>query len=348
MPAKRQKIVKTTKPKGQPIVRHISRVRRKNELARKKLLLAGSDKLPLYTAEEKRPKVALVQTGCWGDNINSTLMFEPLCNHYKGCLIDVYTSTYYASAFYNNPYVNKIVKYMATDKQAALHLTTTIPDTIKERGYTRVFAPHPMFNQGCWNSSKHPELGENLIYAWVHALEKAGVECPMPPQTVMRLTEEELRRVSTFCKRVPEMKSRRNVLMECHGESGQTFWDHNWTVQVGLHLLQEGNTNLFISRRHSSSDVARLKKEAPNRVFFVGDLSIRECAELFNRCQIFMSVSSGLSNACNTNWCSNEITWIETVNSPTVTSAPVRSEGKTFWHKNDLNKFLEMLKENGI
>lgn len=343
--AKRQKIVKQ---RTKPIVRHVSRVDRKAQLDKKKLLLAGSDKLPLYTQEEKRPKVALIQTGCWGDNINSTLMFQPIADHFKGCIIDVYTSTQYASAFYNNPYVNKIVKYMATDKQAALHLTKVIPDHIKNRGYDHVFAPHPMFNQGTWASSKHPELGENLIYAWVHALEKAQIKCPMPPQSILKLTEEEIRRVSAFCKKIPEFKSKRNILMECHGESGQTFWDHNWTVEAGLHLLRRQDTNLFISRRHSSSDVDRLKREAPGRVYFVGNLSIRECAELFNRCQVFMSVSSGLSNACNTNWCKDDIKWVETVNSHAVTSAPIRKEGKIFWFENNLAKFKMMLSENGI
>jgi hypothetical protein len=205
-----------------------------------------------------------------------------------------------------------------------------------------------MFNQGCWSSSKHPGLGENLIYAWVHALEKAKIECPMPPTTVLKLTEEEIRRVGNFCKKVKNMKTMRNVLMECHGESGQTFWDHHWTVEAGIHLLKRADTNLFISRRHSSSDVDRLKREAPGRVFFVGDLSIRECAELFNRCQVFMSVSSGLSNACNTDWCKNDIKWVETVNSHTVTSAPIRKEGKIFWMKNDLPAFKKMLADNGI
>ena len=219
---------------------------------------------------------------------------------------------------------------------------------IKNRGYDHVFAPHPMFNQECWVSSHHPELGVNLIYAWVHALERAGINCPIPPQSVLKLTENEIRRVSDFCEKIKDFKTKRNVLMECHGESGQTFWDHTWTVEVGIYLLKHKDTNLFISRRHSSSDVNRLKQEAPGRVYFVGDLSLRECAELFNRCQIFMSVSSGLSNACNTDWCKDDIKWIETVNSHAVTSAPIRKKDKIFWLENDLDKFKKMLSENGI
>ena len=315
----------------------------------KKILSAAIDRLPLYTAKDKMTKIALVQTGCWGDNVNSTLMFQPIMNHYKNkCLIDVYTSVRYASAFYNNPLINKIIKYAAADKESSLHLTLTIPDDIKNRGYDKIFIPHPMFNPGNWASIKHEELGENLIYAWVNALESAGIECPMPPQSILKLTENETNKISNFCKKIPDFKDKRNVLMECHGESGQTFWNDSWTYEVGDYLLQDPNTNLFISCIHTCHHVDALKIKAPGRVYFVGDLSIRECAELFNRCRIFMSVSSGLSNACNTNWCKKDIIWIETINSNAVTSAPMRKEGKIFWFENDVIKFKTMLSENGI
>lgn len=344
---KQQKIAKRQK---------IARIKQRRTLQRtstpktamNKLLVAGNDKLPLYTAAEKRTKIALVQTGSWGDNINSTLMLKPLKAHYKDCLIDVYTSSYYASAFYNNKYIDHIIKYMATDKQSALHLTCTIPPTIEKRGYDKVFAPHPMFNPGNWTSIKHPEFGTNLICAWIRALEHANIPYSLPLETSLRLTEQEVQRVSSFCKKVKHQKGMRNVLMEVHGESGQTFWDHNWTLATGKHLLGDENTNLFISRRHNSSDVEELQKFAPGRVYFVGNLSIRECAELFNRCQVFFSVSSGLSNACNTDWCKNDITWVETTNSDSVTSVPIRKSGKIFWHQNNRKTFLAMLQSNQI
>lgn len=325
----------------------INNIPRKKRMTTNNILLAGADKLPYYTPDHL-PAIAIIQTGSWGDNINSTLMFEPIKKHYNNqCMIDVYTSTYYASAFYNNPHIDKIIRYTARDKESSLHLTLTIPDTIRGRGYTRIITPHPMFNHECWSSSKYPELGENLIYAWVHALEREKIECPIPPISVMKLEPHEIQNVSLFCRKI-KMDSMRNILMECHGESGQTFWDHNWTMAVGQHLLKDPNTNLFISRRHTSSDIDNLTSIAPNRVHFVGGLSIRECAELFNKCQVFMSVSSGLSNACNTTWCKKDIKWIETTNSSVVTSAPIRREGKIFWHDNNITNFITMLLENGI
>lgn len=298
---------------------------------------------------EKNTRIAIIQTGSWGDNINSTLMFKPILDHYDGdCAIDVHTSTTYSTAFHNNPHIRKIFEYESFNKESALHLSLIIPEALKNSGYNKILSPHPMFNSGCWSSSKYPGLGENLIYAWVHALERENIECPMSPTSVLRLTTEEVKSVDSYCSYVKNMRSMRNVLMECHGESGQTFWDHHWTIEVCTYLLSDKNTNLFISRKNSSSDIEQLTRIAPGRVHFVGGLSIRQCAELFNRCQIFFSVSSGLSNACNTNWCKKDIKWIETVNSHAVTSAPIRKEDKTFWFENNIANFKKMLVDNGI
>jgi hypothetical protein len=55
-----------------------------------------------------------------------------------------------------------------------------------------------------------------------------------------------------------------------------------------------------------------------------------------------------LSNACNTNWGRKDVTWIETTNSPAATSAPIRREDKIFWHENNIDSFINMLRGNDI
>lgn len=136
--------------------------------------------------------------------------------------------------------------------------------------------------------------------------------------------------------------------METQGESGQTQWNHNWTSTVGEYLLKNNNTNLIISKRESDNTISGLQHKFPGSVHFVGALSIRECAEIFNRCQVFFSVSSGLSNACNTNWCKKDIKWVEVVNGSGASSAPIRSTGKIFWYDDNIENFINMLRENDI
>lgn len=290
-------------------------------------------------------KIAIIQTGSWGDNINSTLMLQPLKARYPQSRIEVHTSTYFGSAFANNPYIDKLIKHPSTDKNSSLHLAVILPPKLS--GYDIVFNPHPMFNGDKWTSIKHPELGTNLILAWVRALEHNDIEYTLPLQTILQLTADEVRNVDAFCSKVDKFADSRNILMEVAGESGQSFWTPQWTVTVGKHLLN-GNTNLFISRRDNGSDIASLQQYAPGRVYFVGGLTIRECAELYNRCHAFFSVSSGLSNACNTNWCRNNVTWVEVVNSLQCSSAPIRAEGKIYWHHNNVNEFIGMLQSRNI
>lgn len=301
--------------------------------------------LPHYTGEENFAKIAIIQPASWGDNINSTLMLKPIKDHYGHVKIDVFTADSYASAFVNNPLIDQLITFPAPSKDQALHLLRVIPPLINDRGYTKVFCPHPMINGDKWTSIKHGEFGTNLINAWVRALEEAGIEFTIPLETILKLTDQEIHNVDAYCSKIN--MSGRNVLMEVEGLSGQTFWDAEWTTRVGHYLLR-GDTNLFISRRGNADDIHDLECHAPGHVHFVGGLTIRECAELYNRCDAFFSVSSGLSNACNTNWCKKDKIWVETINSDAVSSAPIRREGKIFWMQHNLDGYLNMLRDRGI
>ena len=301
-----------------------------------------------YSDQQPEKKIAIVQTGCWGDNINSTLMLKPLKSAFDTSIIDVYTSTNYYSAFYHNPYIDNIIQFSSHDKNSALHLAVSIPPFLKNSGYDIIFSPHPMYNPEFWTSLKHPELGHNLIYAWVRALENAGIEYELPLETILKLDDKEIKNVYDYIGSMNNFEGSRNILMEVHGESGQTHWNPQWTRATVKYLLKEPNTNIFISRKSSGGDVEELKSFAPNNIHFVGHLSIRECAELFNYCDAFLSVSSGLSNACNTNWCKKDIKWFEAINSSSVSSAPIRSTGKVFWCDNNLDGYLNLLRDNGV
>lgn len=286
-------------------------------------------------------KIAILQPGSWGDNINSTLMFKPLKDHWPDCLIDVYTSTIYASAFHNNPYINKLISIAAEAKQDALHQLITVHGHLNGRGYNKIFRPHPMVNPDKWTSMYNGCLGTNLICAWVRALEEADVSYTLPLETILRLTNEEIDKVNQLCSSIN--MSRFKNIMEFHGESGQTFWNAEWAEAV-INILCKNGEIVFVSCKSNNELLVRLKLVYPDQLYFVGDLTIREAAELFNKCDRFISVSSGLSNACNTAWCKKDIEWIEVINSETVSSAPIRRIGKDFWYDTNLDAFINFLK----
>jgi hypothetical protein len=301
-----------------------------------------SDLIPRYDPSDIF-KIALVATGSWGDNIIQTFQLKPLKTKYPNSIIDVHTSDRFASAFYNNPYVSNIYEHHAADKSNALNLVHVIPPLLQNSGYDLILSRHPMAYQP-WSTSKHPELGENFMYVYAGQMDDLGLEYEVPLQSVLQLTASEVSNVRKFVERVPDFDTSLNILMEVQAESGQTFWDPNWTIRVSELFLTEPNAKLYISGRNLTSDILHLNNTYPGRVYFVGTLSIRECAELFNYCQIFQSISSGLSNACNTNWCKKDIIWLEVINSRAVSSEPMRKEGKLFWMDNNIDNYINKLK----
>jgi len=290
-------------------------------------------------------KIAIIQPGCFGDNVNSTLMLKPIRERYHDAVIHVYTTTLYSSVFANNELIDKIIEYPANQKNEALHHVHTIPDKLQSLGYDLILNPHPMINPDKWTSVTRPEIGTNLICAWIRCLEDNAFRVPSKLETILRLTQSEIQKAAKYFQRLSHTK--RNILMEVGHESGQSFWNAEWTTRVGSYLLN-GHTTLFLSRKNDGPDIAQLRAKHPGKVYFVGDLTVRECAALYDHCSHFFGVSSGLTNACNTSDRSKDVEWFEVVNSEAVNSSPIRAANKTFWYENDIQSFLSMLKTRGV
>jgi ADP-heptose:LPS heptosyltransferase len=294
-------------------------------------------------------RVAMMMFGSFGDCVNSTLMLEPIRSHFgdKLAALDLFTSHKYRPAFEQNPAINTLVEFPADTKDQAFALYNTVPQQVATMGYDLVLDPAPIRTQppSQRTSLKHPELGENLIYSFVRALEKAGIPCPFPLRTHLHLTPLERRRGAALGG---AYKGKRRVLMEMHGESGQTFWNASWTLSVGRRLMADSNTVVFLSNLSWTPEIKQLQAEFPTQCVWVGSLTIRECAELFDHCEMFFSVSSGLANACNTDGRKRDGVWVEVCNDSTVTTAPIYSQGRTYWHTNNLDGFLAHLASQKI
>jgi len=282
-------------------------------------------------------KIAVVQTGCWGDNVNSTLMFKPIKNKYPNSTMDIFTSDRYHTPFINNPYINEIIKLPSSNKNDALHLM----HTIKPQGYDLIVKNHPMLNQN-WSSHKNPQLGENLILSWVNWLESNDVPYEMPLTTDLILTQEEENTPKEFIEKHISKDRKGIVLIEAESESGQSFWNAHWTDFISKTLCQKGYIVLINSIREAGL-AQNLQAQTQNRIIWIGGFAIRTVAAFYDHCSAFISVSSGLSNACNTQQRKIIPTWIEVVNSLTCSSNVIRSTGKTFWHDNDMSKLSKFI-----
>lgn len=282
-------------------------------------------------------RVALISTGCFGDCINSTLCFEPIKKHYGNCTIDVYTSTKYHTAFINNPHINKLHQVQADTKHDALHLN----EIIKPRDYDLVIKGHPLFNR-VWDSTQHPQLGENLILAWVSALEANNIPVELPLTTSLHLTDEELDWCNNFINRFA--KNQKIALMECEGESGQSPWREDWTPSAIRTLIAKGYI-VLASCVAQKTIIQNMQIQHKNKVIWVGGASIRTVSGMFDHCDLFISVSSGLSNACNVAQRRPINKWIEVVNDLTCSSNVVGCNDKVFWHRNNKDDFCDYLRD---
>lgn len=274
--------------------------------------------------------IAIIQGGCFGDNVNSTLMLKPLKEKYPDEQIHIYTSSKYASPFYGNPYIDKIFETETAYKNESLNLA----HSIKPVGYEIIINSHPLVNKN-WVSNLHPELGENLILAWVNTLESLNIEYNFPIETELYLTDDEIEESIKFVKSIENDNN--IVLLECGGESGQSFWNDEWTKKVSEYLSKSGKTTLISCLKNPNVSV--------NNVHWVGNKSIRVVSGIFDHCHAFISTSSGLSNTCNVRQRSKTVKWFEVVNSLTCSSNVVGKQNKTFWYKNDVKSFIKMLGE---
>lgn len=290
-------------------------------------------------------KIAFVQTASWGDCVNSTLMFKPIKAKWPGCRLDVHTTTMYGSAYDHNPDIDGLIKHPVHHKDSAFNLYNTLPQQLRD--YDKVMVPAPILWPNRRDSLRHPEYGPNLWCTFLRALEEDGIDYPMPPVSVLRLTNSEVEQARATAA---VGAGKRCLLMEVEGLSGQTYWNDAWTDTVGTYLLGRPDVCLFISKRTSTPAIQRLQVPRNNgsRAIFVGHLSLREGAELYNHCHAFLSISSGLCNACCTDWCRRDVLWLEAVNSPSVTSVVFRSDNKHFWYDNNVDGYLRLLTAVGL
>ena len=292
-------------------------------------------------------KLAFIQVASWGDCCNSTMMFRPLLNKYVGAQLHVFTSIPYQSAFLNNPLITAIHASPAAGKHEAFSLYDTLPAQVRKMGiFDRIYCPAPILMGGRRNSLRHPEVGENLWCSFWRALEEDDVPYEIPLLAEITLTATEQASAKYFLSQMQKPKAgKKRVLMECYAESGQTYWNEQWMDQVARLLLDQGH-QVILSNKSSTRAISALVKAGAILV----TLPLRECIEIFNHSDMFISISSGFCNACrSTAATKSDGVWLEAVNSPTVSSRTLVRKGATgvneFYYENDLKGFLRLVRK---
>lgn len=292
-------------------------------------------------------KLAFIQVASWGDCCNSTMMFRPLLDKYKGAQLHVFTSSPYQSAFANHPLITALHVTQAKGKNDAFALYDVLPKQVEKMGvFDKIFCPAPILMPNRRNSLKHPEVGENLWCSFWRALEENDVPYDAPLMAEIWLTEAEKTSALAWISQLPSIKpGKKRVLMECYAESGQSYWNEQWMDQVVRLLLSQGHQVILSNKGTTNALNALIRAGA-----ILLTLPMRDCIEVFNQSHMFISISSGFCNACRSSAATrSDGIWLEAVNSPTVSSRTLVRKGTTgineFYYENDLNGFLNLVRK---
>jgi glycosyltransferase involved in cell wall biosynthesis len=269
-------------------------------------------------------------------NIGDLLLCTPIPRQLKAddpaCHITWYTSQRYAFVLNNNPYIDEVIalpdaplynlkiinilRPHATQENAGvLALNAEIPRLRNARPWTRFFTPAPYLNFHAFaNHYRIPGIDDNLSDPQVASKNgslldviKAYVNFnwTVSDLPVMRLTDAEVARAREYISKLPHGIK---ILFETEFNSGQSYFDIDCLLKVITSTLHLKPVVIFTSK-NKPLYYDDLAKRYERMYWFSGEFRLN--AELYNACNGFVGVSSGVSTLTYSDWCRNDLPKLE-------------------------------------
>lgn len=241
-------------------------------------------------------------------NIGDILLCTPIARQLKdsdpGCFVTWYTSERYAFVLDGNPYIDQIIALPADDP---VLLDSLLPSLQAERAWTRFFAPAPYLNY----HASIPTIVQSGITLLDLVRDAAALKWSVPFMPVMKLTEDEVDAARAYRDSLP--KDGPLVLVESEFNSNQTDWGVELALQM-VNALKGLNPVLVFSAKNRPEYLDLLLEVYP-RIYWC-NVAFRLNAELFNLCNGFIGVSSGISTLSYATWCKDNVPRIEVSRGP--------------------------------
>ena len=236
-------------------------------------------------------------------NIGDILLCTPIARQLKkadpACHITWYTSDRYAFILENNPDIDEIVSLPADDPET---LDLSIDQIRDERAWTSFRTPAPYMNYYTYK----PVIVEAGVTLLDLVRESADLQWTVPFVPVVELTSSEITMAKEYCSSLGADGPM--ILVETEFKSNQTVWDADFALELVESLKDLAPIFVFTSKnRPADLDQLQAKYE---RIFWC-DLPFRANAELFNLCDAFIGVSSGISTLTYSTWCRDDVPRIE-------------------------------------
>ncbi len=236
-------------------------------------------------------------------NIGDVLCCTPIAKQLKvddpTCHVTYYTSQAGEVAIRNNPFIDEIVVLPGDP----IELDREIPGLAAIKPWTRFFTPAAYLNyEAIPGGSIYQPKG--TIFGIVKAGARLNWTIPFSAFP-FRLLPEERAEARAFWARLP---AGIKILVETDYRSEQSPWTDEWNFDMLDALRDLEPVFVFTSRRRPPFLDAFIARY-PQAVWC--DLGFRLNAELFNLCDAFVGVSSGLSCLTYSDYCRTDVPRIE-------------------------------------
>lgn len=287
---------------------------------------------------------AIVQLGSWGDVVISTALVRALKEQCQA-KITYYVATMFRGALDGNPCVDYI-QTIDVDRARVWSLFDRVT-TQARKAHQTVIVPWPgLLPKDKWRLLSG-DCKNNFMWAYARAGQQQGLGIEVPLKLWLYPTQTEIDKADQFVTTLNRPIGSKLVMMEMQGHSGQTCFNPTWLQPVIDTVMQRYHNNaifLISAGGQPPPEVTLLNNRYPGKIWFMNSFSLREMSVIFNYCDLFLGVSSGTSNACQTHRCKKGIAWFETVSESIWDSSPLGTDKKHFHYGGDLGAYIELLK----
>lgn len=241
--------------------------------------------------EKPVKKILLGMLVANGDCLMATVLAKQIKIDYPGCHLTWAISNLCRGVIDENPDVDAVWEIQLNNKKEAekegwYQFEATARQRKESGDFDEIF-----FTQ-IYPSNVHQFDGttRSTIYnAYPHPV-------TVNARPVLRLRDEEVKKVAAFAAAHQLAGYRHVILFECSSFSGQSFVTPEWALEVSRRLLQ-GRDDIFIILS-THLQLANL----PPRMAIAAELSLRENAELTKYCSLLIGCSSGITWISTTDW----------------------------------------------
>jgi len=236
-----------------------------------------------------RKKILLGQLHSNGDCLHATVVARQIKHDYPDSHLTWAVSTQCRIMVENNPYVDAIWEIsIGTREQwaAAWYRFEEEAYARKMRGeFDEVFLTQVYPQYEYFDGTVRP----SVLRSYPHPI-------TVPVQGIIRLRDDEIKRVKKFAEKHDLLKQRHVILFECAPQSQQSFVTPQYAVYVAQKLL----THLSDCKIILSSNIKIPSSD--ERIIDGSVLTLRENAELTQYCTLLIGCSSGISVIAITDW----------------------------------------------